>query len=57
MTTLRRFAGPLGVLSALTICFFLESMEHLAQVVSTVTRNPGLQPLRPRVATMVRGKL
>ena len=35
MTTLKRFAGLLGFLSALTVCFFLECMEQLAQIVST----------------------
>lgn len=34
MKTLRRFAGLLGFLSALTLCFLLECMEQLAQMVS-----------------------
>jgi hypothetical protein len=34
MKTLRRFASLLGFLSALTVCFFLECMDQLAQMAS-----------------------
>jgi hypothetical protein len=34
MKTLRYFCGLLGLLAALTVCFCLECMEELAQMVS-----------------------